>query len=149
MKKLLAFNVLLTLVIAFALTGCGDDDSESYAPTYGKMVFNPNPAAVGDSVNVVVEQTRKGYGLEKTTYSWTITFGIMEEDGTLRDSVRTITHTTNYDGLDNSDPKVGFTIPSNCVSRNATVSLSATFSGYIGNNLFLKANKTGTLTVTD
>ena len=126
---------------------CGDDYTDSYAPVYGKMVFAPTRAILGDSVTVTVEQAQKGHGLEKTTYTWSFKYGYETEDGAVRDTTEVFTQHTNYDGTYDGDPTIRFLVPANCASRNISVSLYATFSGYIGNALFLQANKSGTLVV--
>ena len=133
----------------FTLMSCDDGGSNSYAPVYGKMLFNPSVAAPGDSVTVSVEQAQKGYGLESTTYSWSIRYYVETEDGTLRDSIQTFSKHTNYDGTDNGDPTLRFYLPTNCVGRSVAVSLHANFSAYIGNTLFLQASKSGSLPLKD
>jgi len=149
MNKHLVTNLLLLFIFVCGFAACSNDDSSSYAPVYGSMTFNPSPATPGDSVTATVEQKSLGYGLEKTTYTWTIKYGVLTEDGVQKDTSLVLTKKTNYDGYENGhdNPSIRFLIPSNCTSRNASVSLSATFSGYIGNTLFCQANKSGTLSI--
>ena len=148
MKKRLSVIFLFAAVLSFVLTACGDDGpKESYAPVYGKMLFNPSPAIIGDSVTVTVEQLQKGYGLEKTTYSWSFRYYIQTEDGQQKDTTEVHSSRTNYDGRDNGDPSIRFYVPDNCVGGNINVTLQAEFSGYVGNALFLQASKNGTLSI--
>lgn len=148
MKKRLSVIFLFAAVLSIVLTACGDDGpKESYAPVYGKMLFNPNPAVTGDSVTVTVEQLQKGYGLEKTTYSWSFHYYIQNEEGQEKDTTEYLSYRTNYDGRDSSDPSIRFYVPANCVGRHIDVTLQAAFSGYVGNALFLQASKNGTLSI--
>ena len=149
MYKKHVISPLLMLCLSFALTACGDDYEDSYAPQYGNMVFNPTRATPGDSVKVTVEQARLGHGLEKTTYTWSIKYGFLNEEGAVQDTIVTIVQKTNYDGYPegHDNPSARFLVPENCESRQVSVTLNATFSGYIGNTLFLSATKGGTLSV--
>ena len=149
MYKKNVISMLLLLCFSFALMACGDDYEESYAPRYGNMQFNPAQATPGDSVTVTVEQAQLGYGLEKTTYTWNIKYGFRTEEGAVKDTIVTIVQKTNYDGYPDGhdNPSARFLVPANCESRFVSVTLNATFSGYIGNALFLAANKSGNLSV--
>ena len=101
------------------------------------------------TMTVTVEQAQLGYGLEKTTYTWNIKYGIRTEEGAVKDTIVTIVQKTNYDGYPDGhdNPSARFLVPANCESRFVSVTLNATFSGYIGNALFLAANKSGNLSV--
>lgn len=148
MKKEFCISVLFAAMLSIVLAACGDDEpKESYAPVYGKMVFNPTRAVVGDSLTVTVEQLQKGYGLEKTTYTWSFRYYFLTDDGQERDTTEVHSYRTNYDGRDSSDPSIRFYVPDNCVGRTIDVSLQAAFSGYVGNALFLQANKNGAVSI--
>jgi len=141
-KRFFLWQPLVGLFM-FALVSCGDDLKDSVVPQYGKLVFSPSVVHAGDSVLVTAPQTVVGSGIEATTYTWSIHYGLLDETDTV------IVQKTNYDGLDNGDPHVKFLVPADAGARLLTVSLNAQFRCYVGSTLFGQATQTGSATLLD
>lgn len=133
------YSLLLAVTCLLAsLTSCEKNDYTSYLPSWkgfqfssiGQEVSYRTGIYAGDKIKITALQDQKGRLINGTTYNWTVTAPVLLEDGITwkNDSViyKTSVH-TNYDGTDNGDPSIEFTIPEKAMG-NATVQFSATYS---------------------
>ena len=125
MKKILYFA---TIAVALAaLSACSDDDKQSYPPTWSGFTLSPASPVAGDSLTVTAVQDRKGHLINATTYTWTLSCILYNDEGMPEDYSLTETFKTNYDGLSSGDPVHSFLIPSRAMGR-ATISFQATYN---------------------
>ncbi|HBC28672.1 MAG TPA: hypothetical protein DC006_03175 [Prevotellaceae bacterium] len=125
----------LSTAALLALASCKDKDYTAHPPTWkgfriernGKVVSGREVFAGGDSMRVTAVQDQKGRYINSTYYTWTLTCQVRDTKGGLTDSTLTKQYRTNYDGIDNSDPRHTFAIPQHAEGR-ATVSFSATYN---------------------
>ncbi len=146
MDKHFSFFMLLITFLGITLVSCNENYGEYIRPQYGSITCTPSPVIAGDSVELVVPQKSLGNGIAATTYTWVIKdIGWDEETNASKDSV--ITVEDNYDGLGKRDPCVKFLVPANWVKGNHAVTMTATFSVYIGNTLFDKVSANGRMVI--
>ncbi|MBO7067412.1 MAG: hypothetical protein J6W52_01860 [Bacteroidaceae bacterium] len=133
--------IIAATSILVSLTSCKKNDYSSYPPTWKGFLFtrdgqeiSRNNIYAGDVITVTAVQDEKGHLINATHYYWDIKAPIQLENGNYKDSVFLSKHIkTNYDGEDNGDPSVTFTIPEKALG-NATVSFRATYN-YSGNGI--------------
>lgn len=107
-------------------TSCDKVDGLSVVPRFDRIDCDtPNPAP-GDTITLTAHQSVQGHLINKTTYTWSFQFSVAGEDY-YRDSTFVRTVETNYDGIDNGDPVIGFRIPKN-ISSHLNVSLRASYN---------------------
>lgn len=133
------YSLLLAVTCLLAsLTSCEKNDYTSYLPSWKGFQFTCNGQEVNyrtgiyaeDKIKITALQDQKGKLINGTTYNWTVTAPVLLEDGITwkEDSVLyKVSNHTNYDGTDNGDPSIEFTIPQNAMG-NAIVKFSATYS---------------------
>jgi hypothetical protein len=132
MKKL---TYLFISILALACAACGNnEDDYSYPPTYEGFRMEPSVVYPGDSVHITAVQQRKGHYLNATTYSWTMTVDVTQPDGTIAKEDLYTSKSTNYGGLDSSDPTWGFYLPQNTVPGRYTCSFDARWSNSADGN---------------
>lgn len=122
MKKIGGVGGLLLLLglAATVLTGCEEEDYESYVPTFEGFVVSPAEPIGGDSVVFEAVQSQIGHLLYKAVYTWTITYTSTSGED---DIEQTVTQKVVYD-VQPANPKVGIRVPEGTTGR-----LEVTFSG--------------------
>lgn len=127
MKK----NLLIIALAAFSTTflvSCDKVDGTSIVPVFDVInSSNENPAP-GDSVNFTAHQAVTGKLINATTYTWSFRYSYFKEDAMTADTVVVKSVQTNYDGIDSSDPKMGFRVPSNIAGASFVVAIDASYS---------------------
>lgn len=131
------YSLLFTVTCLLAsLTSCEKNDYTSYLPSWKGFQFTCNGQEVhyrtgiyaGDKIKITALQDQKGKLINGTTYNWKVTASVLQEDGTTwKDSIYSVSVHTNYDGTDNGDPSIEYTVPARAVG-NATVEFIATYS---------------------
>ena len=132
------YSLLFAVTCLLAsLTSCEKNDYTSYLPSWKGFQFSCNGQEVsyrtgiysGDKIKITALQDQKGKLINGTTYNWSVTAPVQLEDGSWKNDslIYTVSKHTNYDGTDNGDPSIEFTIPKNAMG-NATVKFSATYS---------------------
>ena len=133
---------LAILGILTFITSCEKKDYSSYPPTWKGFQITRNGQSVnlrrdiyaGDNITITALQEEKGRFIELTFYNWEVKADLQLEDGSINKSVIfEKKDSTNYDGTNNGDPSVQFTIPQNA-SGQATVSFKADYR-YYGNGI--------------
>lgn len=126
MNKKLVFNLVVVIASMLHFTSCDKVDGLSVVPRFDRIDCDtPNPAP-GDTITLTAHQSVQGHLINKTTYTWSFQFSVAGEDY-YRDSTFVRTVETNYDGIDNGDPVIGFRIPKN-ISSHLNVSLRASYN---------------------
>lgn len=144
-KYLVVFTLSL-LLTALVFPSCENEIGEYVRPQYGSLTYAPRPAVAGDTLELNIPQKSKGNGIAATTYTWTIKdIGWDETTSSSRDTILTVED--NYDGLGKQDPKLRFCLPADCPVGNHEVTMTATFSVYIGSTLFDKVSVRGNIVV--
>lgn len=150
LKKTIMTKALALVTLALTTAGCNDDDKyESYPPTWegfkverGGVTLSKselNTLRAGDEITITAVQATKGHLINATNYSWKLTLPVYDGTGTElaeEDSVIEYKKHTNYDGLDNGDPKWTFTIPAEAYCgkealpdmRPATITFEASYN---------------------
>lgn len=145
-NKLLILLALPLALAAVVLFSCAEEKDEYVCPVFGELEQDPNPAKAGEEVTLTFTQTRKGNGIESTTYTWKISgLDTDEETGDRIDKVIEI-H-TNYDGYGKQAPTVTFKVPENCASGTYSVDMVADFTSYIAPVVFDRTNGHGSLRI--
>ena len=135
------FLAILGILVSFI--SCKKNDYSAYPPTWKGFQFTRDGQAVnprtgiyaGDIVTVTALQDQKGRYIEKTVYTWNVKGTIQLENGSYDENYVFFEDEipTNYDGTDNGDPSIQFTIPQNAIGQ-ATVSFKADYR-YYGNGI--------------
>ncbi|MCR4993960.1 MAG: hypothetical protein K6A32_01050 [Bacteroidales bacterium] len=146
MNKQCIISVLSLLTTIFLFVACDEDFGEYQRPVYGAITVSPKTVFPGDSLTLTIPQKSKGNGIAQTTYTWTIkNIEWDEETYTSKDTV--ISVEDNYDGFGKQDPQLKLLLPENCPPGYHQVTMTATFSVYIGSTLFDKVNVNGNIKV--
>lgn len=132
MKKKLV-SCIFAFVTFLTFVACEEANTDSYPPIWYGFRLEPYPPVAGDSLTVTAVQSKKGYLIYTTTYTWTLSCSLRIDPVTVKDTVLTVTQKTNYDGISNADPTHRFLIPANAEGR-ATVSFEARYA-YAGNGV--------------
>lgn len=135
MKRLKnVYLMLMSVILLMGAVSCNEEKKESYPPIWKGFRVETRTPKAGAPYEVTAVQSRKGKYLNATYYVWTLTFETAtdgmpdyDENGNVKKTVLTKEYKTNYDGLDNSDPKHTFEIPGNAVGR-ATVEFEARYN---------------------
>lgn len=123
-------HLILLALAALALatmTGCHDDDRQSYPPTWKGFALAPAKPVAGDSLTVTALQDHKGHLINATQYTWTLSCTVYKDDLSTEEYTLTETDRTNYDGLNNADPTHRFLLPAGAQGR-ATIAFRAVYN---------------------
>lgn len=124
--KHISLLALAALALA-TLSGCQDDDRQSYPPTWKGFSLAPAKPVAGDSLTVTALQDHKGHLINATQYTWTLTCIVYKDDLSTEEYALTETDRTNYDGLNSSDPTHRFLLPAGAQGR-ATIAFRAVYN---------------------
>lgn len=138
------YSLFLVLTcILLSLSSCEKNDYSSYPPTWKGFQFTCNDQVVnprtgifaGDVITLTALQDQKGHLINGTTYNWDVIVPVLQEDGLIykNDTIFSKSIHTNYDGTDNGDPSIKFTIPTNALGQSVVI-FSAIYS-YSGNGI--------------
>ncbi|MBQ9286676.1 MAG: hypothetical protein IJ209_10425 [Bacteroidaceae bacterium] len=126
MNKTLTFCALSILAFASVLASCGDEDQQSYMPTWKGFTYSPQPAERGDSVKITARQNEIGHLIYRAVYNWQAKYYLSTADGA--DSLVTVTHTEDvvYD-YDPADPTWSLYVPLGLRYSDIAVTLTAEY----------------------
>ena len=142
MNRYFIIFVLSIASLGAVLVSCKEDVAEYIRPQYGAITYSPTPAIAGDSVEFYIPQKVKGNGIAATTYTWTIKeVGWDPVNNTPTDTI--IRVDDNYDGYGKRDPSLKILLPADIIKGYHQVTMTATFSVYIGSTLFDKVTVNG------
>jgi hypothetical protein len=128
MRKKLIFSSLLMAMCCNLWIGCSNDDVYSIVPHFSTIECRPNPVTPGDSITLTARQDQMGKLINATSYDWSFSYQYFYDGAVTKDTtVYLPTVKTNYDGISNADPVIGFHVPTN-IAGNLTVTINAFYS---------------------
>lgn len=150
MRKKYIFSSLLMTMCCGLWMGCSNDELYSIVPHFSKIECQPNPITPGDSITLTARQDQLGKLINATSYDWSFKYSYFYDGAATKDTtVNMPTVKTNYDGISNADPVMGFRVPAN-IASNLTVTINAFYSLSAQTStgqLYGQANRTNQITV--
>ncbi len=128
MKKILLITAFAAAFSAAFLASCDKVDGTSVVPVFDAIQSSNDRPAPGDSVNFTAHQAVMGKLINATTYTWSFRYSYFKEEAMTADTVVVKSVQTNYDGIDSSDPKMGFRLPQDIAGASFTVTIHASYS---------------------
>lgn len=128
MKKILLITAFGAAFSAAFLASCDNVDGTSVVPVFDAIQSSNDRPAPGDSVNFTAHQAVMGKLINATTYTWSFRYSYFKEEAMTADTVVVKSVQTNYDGIDSSDPKMGFRLPQDIAGASFTVTIHASYS---------------------
>lgn len=123
-KKFALWGIgMLAGLFAVLLTGCEEEDHESYVPVFEGFSVYPNQPVSGDSVVFEAVQSQIGHLLYKAVYTWNFTYTVNGQEDLV---TKTVTQQVVYDA-NPANPKAGFRLPE-ATTGQLVVTFSAEYS---------------------